>query len=96
MLTAEATRAAATPVSSDSSSAQTPVSSSPGAPIHAFGVTSFFPIGEALQSTISNMVSMGFEPDQVQRALRASYNNPDRAVEYLTTVRPLVIALPAH
>ncbi|KAJ7910824.1 hypothetical protein B0H13DRAFT_2232812 [Mycena leptocephala] len=90
MPTAEATLAAATLASSDSSSALAPVSPTPGAPIHAFGDTSFFPIGEALQSTISNMVDMGFEPDQVQRALRASYNNPDRAVEYLTT------EIPAH
>ncbi|KAJ7831253.1 hypothetical protein B0H13DRAFT_1654762 [Mycena leptocephala] len=90
MPTAEETLAAATLASSDASSAPTPVSSTPGAPIHAFGDTSFFPIGEALQSTISNMVNMGFEPDQVQRALRASYNNPDRAVEYLTT------EIPAH
>ncbi|KAJ7828733.1 hypothetical protein B0H13DRAFT_1472381, partial [Mycena leptocephala] len=77
--TAEATLAAATFASSDASSAPAPISPTPGAPIHAFGDPSFFPIGEALQSTISNMVNMGFEPDQVQRALRASYNNPDRA-----------------
>ncbi|KAJ7689638.1 hypothetical protein B0H17DRAFT_937206, partial [Mycena rosella] len=65
-------------------------------PIQTFGDTSFFPIGEALQSTIPNMVNMGFERDQVLRALRANYNNPHRAVEYCTTVRLLAIALPVH
>ncbi|KAJ7088108.1 hypothetical protein C8R44DRAFT_444633 [Mycena epipterygia] len=88
MSTAE-TLAAATLASSEASSAPATISSTPGAPIHAFGDTSFFPIGEALQSTISNIVNMGFEPDQVQRALRASYNNPDRAVEYLMTGIPV-------
>lgn len=44
--------------------------------------------GTALQSTIQNMVDMGFERDQVMRALRASFNNPDRAVEYLMTGIP--------
>ncbi|KAF8488417.1 hypothetical protein JB92DRAFT_3016898 [Gautieria morchelliformis] len=39
--------------------------------------------GDVLQSTIANMEEMGYPRDQILRALKASYNNPDRAVEYL-------------
>ncbi|CAO1621117.1 unnamed protein product [Parajaminaea phylloscopi] len=47
------------------------------------GSDSGFVTGSALESVIQNMMEMGFEREQIQRALRASYNNPDRAVEYL-------------
>lgn len=47
---------------------------------------SSFLSGAALQSTIQSMVDMGFPRDQVLRALRASFNNADRAVEYLMNV----------
>ena len=47
---------------------------------------STFLSGDSLQGAINNIVDMGFPRDQVLRAMRASFNNADRAVEYLTTV----------
>lgn len=44
--------------------------------------------GEALQQAINGMVEMGFDKDQAIKAMRASFNNPDRAVEYLMSVSP--------
>ncbi|KAI0335009.1 UV excision repair protein Rad23 [Cubamyces sp. BRFM 1775] len=54
-----------------------------------------FLTGDALQSTIQNMVEMGFEREQVMRALRASFNNPERAVEYLFNGIPAHLDQPA-
>ena len=43
--------------------------------------------GQLYEDAVTQIVNMGFDREQVQRAMRASFNNPDRAVEYLFSVR---------
>lgn len=42
--------------------------------------------GPAYEQAVQNLLEMGFEREQVVKALRAAYNNADRAVEYLMNV----------
>lgn len=67
----------------------------PGAPAPAVpaagateGATSddSFVVGSELETSVNEMLSMGFPREQVLRALRAAYNNPHRAVDYLFNV----------
>jgi hypothetical protein len=45
-------------------------------------------ISPMLQSTITNLLGMGFEQEEILRSLKASSGNPDLAVEYLLTGNP--------
>ena len=48
--------------------------------------------GGNLEATIQSILEMGggaWDRDTVVRALRAAYNNPERAVEYLYSVRTM-------
>lgn len=75
------------PMALPPSQARPPQAIPPPAAAPAFGGMASFLSGEALQSSINNMTEMGFPREQVMRAMRASFNNPDRAVEYLMNVR---------
>jgi len=70
-------------------STPTPASSNaPATETGNFNDPSVLALGANRAAAITNMESMGFERTQIDRAMRAAYNNPDRAVEYLLSGIP--------
>ncbi|XP_046534346.1 LOW QUALITY PROTEIN: UV excision repair protein RAD23 homolog B-like [Equus quagga] len=73
--------------------AETPVATSPTSTDCTSGdssrsnlfedATSALVTGQSYENMVAEIMSMGCEREQVIAALRASFNNPDRAVEYL-------------
>lgn len=81
---------------------QTAVPATPAAPVRSTAVASAteppstpsfndpsaFAVGSAREAAVNSMLEMGYPRDQIDAAMRAAFNNPDRAVEYLLSGIP--------
>eukprot|EP00927_Polykrikos_kofoidii_P043581 TRINITY_DN3765_c0_g1_i1.p1 TRINITY_DN3765_c0_g1~~TRINITY_DN3765_c0_g1_i1.p1 ORF type:complete len:362 (-),score=107.84 TRINITY_DN3765_c0_g1_i1:286-1371(-) len=94
----EAAAPAPTPAPAPVAPAAAPTPSPPAggdAPMSMDQAASALVGGSGMEGTIQQLCDMGFERSQVETCLRAAFNNPDRAVEYLMSGIPEGVLEPA-
>ncbi|ESQ35194.1 hypothetical protein EUTSA_v10007982mg [Eutrema salsugineum] len=102
--TTTSTISSTTPAASATQSIAVPASNSslvqeqPPAQSDTYGQTaSTLVSGSSIEQTVQQIMEMGggsWDKDTVTRALRAAYNNPERAVDYLYSGIPETVAVP--
>ena len=43
-------------------------------------------VGESYNQAVTNLIDMGFGKEEVEKAMKAAFNNPERATDYLINV----------
>lgn len=81
-----APHAAAAPPPSAAPATPSPAGAAPPSSGPAFGDPSALTMGSAAEGAVVQMEAMGFARTDIDRAMRAAFYNPDRAIEYLLTV----------
>lgn len=85
---AQTPAAPAAPAAAPAAAQNVPGTPSPApASDRRFDDPSALTMGSERDAAIANMESMGFARADIDAAMRAAFFNPDRAVEYLLTVR---------
>lgn len=84
-----APQAAAAPPPAAVPATPSPAGAAPAPSDAAFNDPSTLAMGSAAEGAIVQMEAMGFARADIDRAMRAAFHNPDRAIEYLLNVSRL-------